>query len=580
MNSINLSELNQLLKSTNGVTVIDVRSEEEFKGKHIPFAVNFPIGKIETKSAVFDLNKPIVTVCGNGGGRSERAAGLIRGNYGADAVFLEEGTFGWIKNNHEINVENKTFIQKLIERGHLPEDSEDVKLKKSILLLMTFPFAVLGCLWGALYIYNDLFMPGMIPFSYGILSLISVGIFLTFQNFNFFRFSQLLLVLLLPFFLQISLGGFIPSSAVIIWSVLCPLGALAFYQVKKSRYWFGAFLLIVVASFFVNDYLPDYFNRNLSEKFINGFLLMNILGISFLIYLLQYYFFSKQAELKKSVEQKSKEILENNREITDSIKYAKRIQQTLLANEQLLKKNLQDYFILYKPKDIVSGDFYWATERVESSRFNVESFEQSSTFNFQPPTSFYLAVCDSTGHGVPGAFMSLLNISFLNEAINERNLVLPNEICDHVRKRLIDNISQDGGQDGMDGVLISLDNENKKLSFAAAHNAPVLIRKNNVIEFEADKMPIGKGERSDNFRQQNIDIEEGDLFYLYTDGYTDQFGGPKGKKFKYSQMKALLQSICNQPLIEQKKILDDIITNWKGNMEQTDDILIIGFKIQ
>lgn len=175
--------------------------------------------------------------------------------------------------------------------------------------------------------------------------------------------------------------------------------------------------------------------------------------------------------------------------------------------------------------------------------------------------------------------MSLLNISFLNEAINERNILLPNEICGHVRNRLIESISQYGGQDGMDGVLVCLDKENKKLSFAAAHNAPILIRKNTLIEFEADKMPIGKGERIDNFKQQIIDVEAGDLFYLYTDGYTDQFGGPKEKKFKYKQMKALLQSVCNQSLAEQKKILDAIISNWRGDLEQTDDILIIGFKI-
>lgn len=149
----------------------------------------------------------------------------------------------------------------------------------------------------------------------------------------------------------------------------------------------------------------------------------------------------------------------------------------------------------------------------------------------------------------------------------------------YVRNKLVSTISQDGGQDGMDGVLVCMDKEKKKLSFAAAHNAPILIRKNTLIEFEADKMPIGKGERADNFKQQTIDIESGDTFYLFTDGYTDQFGGTKGKKFKYKQMKALLQSISNQALSEQKKILEAIISNWKGELEQTDDILIIGFKI-
>ncbi len=558
MKSINLAQLNKLLKSPKGATVIDVRSAEEYKEKHIPFAVNFPIGQIEAKKVDFDLNKPIVTVCGNGGGRSERAANFISENYHTEVFFLEDGTFGWLENENKIQFKEISAFERLAQRGHLPDDSEDEKLKKSILLVMTFPFVLAGCGWGALYFYNGMLLPGLIPFCYGILSLISVGIFLTIKNFNFFRFSQLTLILLLPFFLQIVLGGFIPSSAMIIWSLICPLGALAFYEAKQSVYWFGAYLLVVTTAFLINDTLPQYFNWHLSDTFISRLFVMNIIGVSFIVYLMQYYFFSKQAHLKKAVDEKNLEIQESSREITDSIKYAKRIQHTLLANEQLLQNNLSDYFILYKPKDIVSGDFYWATSKHDK---------------------FYLAACDSTGHGVPGAFMSLLNISFLNEAINERSLVEPNQICGHVRQKLIEGISQEGGQDGMDGVLVCLDRENKKLSFAAAHNAPILIRENTLIEFEADKMPIGIGVSSEEFKQQSVDVQSGDLFYLFTDGYTDQFGGPKGKKFKYKQMKALLQSICNQPLSEQKKILDAIITDWKGGLEQTDDILIIGFKI-
>lgn len=558
MKSINLAQLEKLLSSPKGATVIDVRSVEEFKEKHIPFAVNFPIGQIEAKKVDFDLSKPIVTVCGNGGGRSERAANFISENYHTEVFFLEDGTFGWTENQSKSPVGKQSAFEKLAQRGYLPGDSEDEKLKKSILLVMAFPFAIVGCCWGALYFFNDMLLPGLIPFCYGILSLMSVGIFLAIKNFNFFRFSQLTLILLLPFFLQISLGGFVPSSAVIIWSLICPLGALAFYEVKQSIYWFGAFLLLVTTSFLIDDLLPQYFDWHLSESFVSCLFVMNIVGVSTIVYLIQYYFYSKQGELRKAVVQKNNEIQQSSKEITDSIKYAKRIQHTLLANEELLKNNLSDYFILYKPKDIVSGDFYWATSKHDK---------------------FYLAACDSTGHGVPGAFMSLLNISFLNEAINERSLLEPNQICEHVRQKLIESISQDGGQDGMDGVLVCLDEENKKLSFAAAHNAPILIRENTLIEFEADKMPIGIGVNQNEFTQQTVDVQPGDLFYLYTDGYTDQFGGPKGKKFKYKQMKALLQSICNQPLVEQRKILDAIITDWKRDLEQTDDILIIGFKI-
>lgn len=451
-----------------------------------------------------------------------------------------------------------SFIHRFLSSAHLPGDNDDEKLKKSTLLIMAFPFALAGLVWGVLYFVNGLLLPGLIPFCYGILSLLSMGHFIVFKKFKFFRFSQILFILLLPFLLQISLGGFVPSSSVILWGVISPLGALAFYDVKQSVIWFLAFIAIVLIAFFINDFISEYFSWQLTDKFVMRMFAMNIIGISSLIYLIQYYFVGKQSELKKFIEEKNTQILEKNREITASINYAKRIQYALLAHEELLKNNLNEHFVLFKPKDIVSGDFYWATKK---------------------ENRFYLAVCDCTGHGVPGAFMSLLNISFLNEAINEKNIEPPNEICNHVRKRLIENISQDGAQDGMDGILVCFDSDKRSLTYAASHNAPVLIRNGTILELSADKMPIGKGEIEKSFSIQTLNLEKGDVFYLFTDGYPDQFGGPKGKKFKYKQLQEKLIAIHNQPLAEQKNILNETIENWKGISEQTDDILMLGIKI-
>jgi len=250
-------------------------------------------------------------------------------------------------------------------------------------------------------------------------------------------------------------------------------------------------------------------------------------------------------------------ISEKNKEITDSIRYALRIQNALLASNGLLKKNLEEFFVLYKPKDIVSGDFYWATEN---------------------ETDFYLAVCDSTGHGVPGAFMSLLNISFLNEAIIEKELAAPNEILNHVRNRLIENLSQDGGQDGMDAILIRINKISNDITYSAANNAPVIIRNNNIIELKKDKMPVGKGEKTDSFTLHTINRMKGDVLYLYTDGFADQFGGPKGKKFNYKKLNELLVSVNNEKIIDQKDKLEENFKNWKGDLEQVDDVCIIGIK--
>ncbi|MBI4946578.1 MAG: SpoIIE family protein phosphatase [Bacteroidetes bacterium] len=270
----------------------------------------------------------------------------------------------------------------------------------------------------------------------------------------------------------------------------------------------------------------------------------------------------KEAEINrlKNVELKNAFdiIAEKNKDITDSINYARRIQQALLASDDMLKRNFKEYFVLYKPKDIVSGDFYWAVEK---------------------NGCFYLAVCDSTGHGVPGAFMSLLNISFLNEAISEKNISNPNEVFNHARKRLVENISSDGAQDGMDAILLKIDNNKLKHEYSAANNAPIWVKDGKMLELPYDKMPIGLSDKKNSFKLEAINAEPGTILYFYTDGFADQFGGPQGKKFKYKQLQEKLLAISDKPLAEQKNILEETFENWKGNNEQTDDVLIVGIKI-
>ncbi len=261
---------------------------------------------------------------------------------------------------------------------------------------------------------------------------------------------------------------------------------------------------------------------------------------------------------KEEVEMQKKMVEEKNTEITDSINYAKRIQYALLAHDNLLQQNLPEHFVFFQPKDIVSGDFYWATKNEASKRF-------------------YLAVCDSTGHGVPGAFMSLLNISFLNEAINEKKFIEPNEVLNHVRQRLIENISHDGGQDGMDGILISF--AGKNISYSAAHNAPLRIRNDEMQMMATDKMPIGKGEKTTPFTLNNLEAQKGDVFYFYTDGFADQFGGPYGKKFKHKHLQEILFEVRNESLSKQKEKLEQTFQSWKGSLEQVDDVCIIGIRI-
>ena len=256
-------------------------------------------------------------------------------------------------------------------------------------------------------------------------------------------------------------------------------------------------------------------------------------------------------EQKNIIEEKQKEII-------DSILYAKRIQNAILAHDTYLAKHLPEHFVLFRPKDHISGDFYWATKK---------------------DGRFWLAVCDSTGHGVPGAFMSLLNIAFLNEAITEKNMTAPHDVLNHARKRLIQNMSKEGNKDGMDGILVCIDPEEKTYSYAAAHNSPLIIKNGEFVEYHADKMPIGEGIRDESFTSHKFDVKPGDMIYLYTDGYADQFGGPKGKKFKYKQLNDLLMEMHQKPLNEQKEKLAEAFVAWKGELEQIDDVCVFGIRV-
>ncbi|MBC7863765.1 MAG: SpoIIE family protein phosphatase [Bacteroidia bacterium] len=291
-----------------------------------------------------------------------------------------------------------------------------------------------------------------------------------------------------------------------------------------------------------------------------------------------------------------KEIVEEKqKEIVDSINYAQRIQKAMMASDHLLNENLQDYFVFFKPKDIVSGDFYWActvNDLKTKEQTNHSTPEQINqlTENRKPETvlkRFYLAVCDSTGHGVPGAFMSLLNINFLNEAINEKNILAPNDVLNFVRKRLMESPKDESGEsakDGMDGVLMCFSHSSEDgetdLLFAAANNPVLLLRENATIEFTADKMPIGKSPRDEvSFRLQTEKLKQGDKIYCYTDGFADQFGGPKGKKFKYKPLQEFIISNAHLSSATQKTLFNETFDKWKGLLEQIDDVLIVGINI-
>jgi serine phosphatase RsbU (regulator of sigma subunit) len=286
-----------------------------------------------------------------------------------------------------------------------------------------------------------------------------------------------------------------------------------------------------------------------------------------LVLILTFISFKRYREKKKANIEitHQKEIIElKNKEILDSIHYAKRIQRALLASDKLLNSNLPEHFVLYKPKDIVSGDFYWA---------------QQATNN-----RFLLATCDCTGHGVPGAFMSLLNISKLNETVIERRVTQPDLIFNNVREEIIHALNHDGStndaKDGMDAILCSFDFKNMKMELVAANNPVIIIRNNELIEIKPDKFPVGlhQGELKP-FTLKSFDLQKGDVIYTFTDGYPDQFGGPNAKKLMSKNFKEILLKGHMNDMLAQKENLNSIFENWRGELEQLDDVLVIGVRV-
>jgi len=274
---------------------------------------------------------------------------------------------------------------------------------------------------------------------------------------------------------------------------------------------------------------------------------------------------TKVEERTLELKDKNEQLSELYKDITSSIDYARIIQQSLLPGAIEFTQHFSDSFIYFAPKDAVSGDFYWI-EKLHNGQVCV-------------------AAADSTGHGVPGAIMSILNITCLEIAVSE-GLTHPAEILNHTRKNIIARLkkggSSEGGRDGMDCCLVSFDKTKNQIHFALANNPLWLIRRDtkDLIEFKPDKMPVGKHDKQEiSFTKNQADIQKGDTIYLFTDGYADQFGGEKGKKFKYSSLKELLISISDRPLSEQKSVLDATFNSWKGQLEQIDDVCIIGLRI-
>jgi phosphoserine phosphatase RsbU/P len=269
---------------------------------------------------------------------------------------------------------------------------------------------------------------------------------------------------------------------------------------------------------------------------------------------------------KKEVQEQKEKVEEQNREITDSIRYASNIQRALLTGEEKFISSFRDAFVFFQPRDIVSGDFYWITEKDDFI--------------------FYITA-DCTGHGVPGGFMTMLGLSYFDEIIMRGKTNDPAAMLDMMREKIMSTLKQTGtfgeNKDGMDVTICRISKKNRELVYASANNDFLVVRhegeNKELIPCKADRQPCGYYHLNLPFTSHTVALKQGDCIYTFTDGYQDQFGGPRGKKFRYSQLQDILKHNSHLTMDEQKKILSGTINEWKNSTYQVDDILVIGVRI-
>jgi serine phosphatase RsbU (regulator of sigma subunit) len=340
------------------------------------------------------------------------------------------------------------------------------------------------------------------------------------------------------------------------------------FERKKLLLWFLSCSYVSIAAFVLA------FSSNLAQAIT---FLMAVASIYIMTALINL----RKFRVEKLVVESAREIRQKNKEIMESLSYAKRIQSALLPADHLVKKHLKDSFVLYRPKDIVAGDFYW-----------LEAVNAAPSSPAGGGSTILFAAADCTGHGVPGAMVSVICSNGLNRAVREYGLTDPGKVLDKTREIVVQELnaglrnsekSEDDVKDGMDIALCVLDGS--KLLYAGAHNPLWIIRKGadgqacrEILEIKADKEPIGKYDAVSPYKTHSHDLESGDTIYIFSDGFVDQFGGPKGKKYKARAFRELLLSVQDEPMRSQQKLIEEAFEAWKGDLEQVDDVCVMGVR--
>jgi len=462
----------------------------------------------------------------------------------------------------------KKPFHKIARTGITSETSFDFRNKLTVLNNANILIFLVSVFYAGIGFYNGFYLAVVLTF-FSFFSTILGFILIAKGHYKFvFHYMMVYAIVFLSSF-SYFFGGVNNSHYYFLFlPVACNI---LFNDLKTNVFYLCLGILIMLANVAFIDHFEPYYKVDGDLKYF-GY--PNVLFVSLLIYLGVSLFKQENNKYAATIEEQRKILEEKNHEITDSINYAKKIQEALIPAETEFTTYFKEAFVLLKPKDIVSGDFYWVTKK------------QNKVF---------YATADCTGHGVPGGFMTMLGISFLDEIVNEKNIIEPNEILNTLRERIISTLKQTGtageSKDGMDIALCCLDTDTNTLTYAAANNSVYVLSKEKLspvgempkaegvfTEYKPDKQPCGFHHEPKPFTKHEIKLQPGDTIYTFSDGYADQFGGEKGKKFKYKKLEELLVR-SNNDFKAQKKLLDTTFDAWKGNLEQVDDILLIGIRI-
>ncbi|MBD3638482.1 MAG: SpoIIE family protein phosphatase [Crocinitomicaceae bacterium] len=438
-----------------------------------------------------------------------------------------------------------------IDSENLNWDSRNLRFMNAMAFVMAASMLMFACFVTAFGVYEDLVL----------LAIAFILCILHFFNIKFFNYLfakiyfTIMPVLIVTMFSVFAAGEAGNDKYYIFCSSIIPL------ILFRKKWIYILLFLFNFVMFFVIEVAQQYVVpiAYIAPDQLVIYKTLNIVMIFTFTYFLLKLFKNEIFGYQKEIEQKNEIIEEKNEEVKQSIEYAKRIQEAILPPKAFQEKYLPHSFVLYQPKDIVAGDFYWIEHK---------------------GSKVFFAAADCTGHGVPGAMVSVVCHNALNQALHEYNLTDPGQILDKTRELVIQTFdrSDQKVKDGMDIGLCSFDRENNQLNFSGANNGMYLLRNGELNEVKPDKEPIGYYDSPSPFTTTRIELQQNDIVYLFTDGFADQFGGEKGKKYKYKPFKRFLQSLEEIEISEHSARIREEFERWKGDLEQVDDVCIIGVK--